>query len=371
MKKRLITFCLLVLFFGVSYARAIDIKTGVEGFSLALRADIDGLFSFYKDWNRAPKSPLRFPDRAYLGLYSEYKDVGIEASYYIYKPWSSGSLAQYSHFWHKIFFYWKPSETLMIKAGLFDLNFGLKFDSTWWMALQWPLGLEEPYDTGLGIEYHGQKTPLNFYLSYFREKEGTYQQPAAYDPAPGTGEKDIIVGRITYPFKLGESTKLVVGLAGYHGRTEENVINETAWSAGNRNMFDADITLSLPFGLTFSGEYIHFKFSAVPSDGSFWMPMSGFGMPDYFATPLEADVFWLDGIYTRPLNYKFLQSVSLANNFSAVKSKDGKNIYQNVVSLQFKSVSTYTWIEWIMYKNENLPDPGWNWNVTIILRYSL
>jgi hypothetical protein len=136
-------------------------------------------------------------------------------------------------------------------------------------------------------------------------------------------------------------------------------------------MFDADITLSLPFGLTFSGEYIHFKFSAVPSDGSFWMPMSGFGMPDYFATPLEADVFWLDGIYTRPLNYKFLQSVSLANNFSAVKSKDGKNIYQNVVSLQFKSVSTYTWIEWIMYKNENLPDPGWNWNVTIILRYSL
>lgn len=371
MKKRIFVLFFLILFLTTSYSYSIEIKTGIEGFSLALRADIDALFSFYEGWNKTPKSPLRFPDRSYLGVYSEYKDVGIEASYYIYKPWASGSLAQYSHFWHKIFFYWKPSETFMIKVGMFDLNFGLKFDSTWWMALHWPLGLEEPYDTGVGIEYHGKKTPINLYLSYFRDKEGTYEQPATYDPAPGTGEKDIIVGRLTYPFQLTKSTKLEIGVAGYHGRTQESIINGVEWTPGNRNMFDADVTLSMENGLAFSANYMHFKYSAVASDESFLMPMSGFGMPDYFATPLEADVFWVDGIYTKSLNYRFLQSISLANNFSAVKSKDGNNIYQNTVSLQFKSVSTYTWIEWIMYKNETMPEAKWNWYLTIILRYSL
>lgn len=372
MKRVISLFCslLLLIVLLASSAYSVDIKTAIEGFTLSIHGDIDSLFSFYKGWNEPPRSPLRFPDRSYLGLSSEYKDVGIEASYYIYKPWEEGSLAEYSHFWHKIYFYWKPSDELMIKVGMFDLNFGLKFDSTWWMALQWVLGLEEPYDTGVGIEYHGKKTPIGIYLSYFRDKEGTYDQPATYDPAPGTGEKDIIVGRLTYPFELAEGTKLEVGVAGYHGRTQEYVINGVEWTEGNRNMIDGDITLSIGDNWVCSAEFMHFKYSAKASDDSNWMPMSGFGMPDYYSTPLEATTFWLDGIYTKPLKFRFLQSVSLANNFSAILPKDGKNIYQNTVSLQLSSVGTYTWVEWIMYKDENLPDAKWDWNLTVILRYS-
>mgnify|MGYP003681887959 CR=1 FL=1 len=351
-------------------AYPVDIKTGIEGFSLSIHGDIDSLFSFYEGWNEPSKSPFRFPDRSYLGLTSEYKNVGIDASYYIYKPWEEGSLAEYSHFWHKIYFYWKFSDEFMFKVGMFDLNFALKFDSTWWMSILWCLGMEEPYDTGLGIEYHGKKTPIGLYLSYFRDKEGTYDQPATYDPAPGTGEKDIIVGRLIYPFQLAEGTKLELGIAGYHGRTQEYTINDVDWTEGDRTMFDADAVLSIGDNLTFSAEFIRFNFNTKASDGSKWMPMSGFGMPDYYSTPLEGSTYWLDGMYTKPLDFKFLQSVSVANNFSAIIPKDGENIYQNTVSLQFQSVSTYTWIEWIMYKDDNLPDAKWDWMLTTILRYS-
>lgn len=371
MRKKSILIIFLLFGFLFVPLKAIDLKTAVEDFTLAINWNIDSLFSFYEDWNRPPKSPFRFPDRSYLGLKSEYKDVGIDASYYIYKPWSAGSLAEYSHFWHKIYFYWKPSETLMLKVGLFDLNFGLKFDSTWWMSLYWPLGIEEPYDTGVGLEYHGKETPINLYVSYFRDKEGTYYQPNTYDPAPGTGENDIFVGRLMYPFPLSDKSRLELGLAGYHGVTPEADIEGVTWSSGSRTMFNADLSLFLGDNITMSAQLTHFKYTMEASDGSKWLPMSGFGMPNYYSTPLEATTFWLDGFYKIPLSYRFLQSVALGNNFSAIMPKDGENIYQNVLSLQLSSVSVYTWIEWIMYKDLNVPNPKWNWYLTIIIRYSL
>lgn len=174
-----------------------------------------------------------------------------------------------------------------------------------------------------------------------------------------------------YPFTLSKKSRLELGLAGYHGVTPEAAIEGVTWSSGSRNMFSADFSMFLGDNLTMSAQLTHFKYTMEASDGTKWLPMSGFGMPNYYSTPLEATTFWLDGFYKIPLSYRFLQTVALGNNFSAIMPRDGENIYQNVLSLQLSSVSVYTWIEWIMYKDLNLPHPKWNWYLTIIIRYSL
>ncbi|NDV94290.1 hypothetical protein D0T84_05065 [Dysgonomonas sp. 521] len=300
-------------------------------------------------------------DTWFLSVDSRYKDLDMSIQYRFYP----GSKV---HFIHHAYIGYKINKNWYTKLGVFQKPFGIgDFAShSWWFQIPYYMGLEDTYNTGIGLEYAHNN--LKFEVAYFRqaapkgffttntEDTSVGNSRFSYAIVPSSGndegaapasiqELDQFNSRVRYQL----SKDIECGISGQFGSIYNTALNKRKWG----------LTWALHTVIdyrkwNFKGEFIHYHYNAVndleqPMDV---VPMAAYGLAYDVAT--KGNIYVAGISYTIPVNHKFLKTIQPYIDYSIVsKSKKGYYTTQHLVpGVLIVNGPLYTHIDMALGKNQ-------------------
>ncbi|MFV0419819.1 MAG: hypothetical protein ACK5KT_13950 [Dysgonomonas sp.] len=300
-------------------------------------------------------------DTWFLSVDSRYKNLDMSVQYRFYP----GSKV---HFIHHAYIGYKINENWNTKLGVFQKPFGIgDFAShSWWCQIPYYMGLEDTYNTGIGLEYKRNK--LKFEIAYFRQAApkgffttnaddtsvGNSRFSYAIVPSSGNNEGEVPASiqeldqfntRIRYQL----SKNIEFGISGQLGSIYNTILDKRKWG------FTWALHTVIDYRKwNFKGEFIHYHYNAIDDRGQSMnvVPMAAYGSVYDVAT--KGNVY-VGGIsYTIPVNQKLLKTIQPYIDYSIV-SKSKKDYYATqhlVPGVLIVCGPLYTHIDMALGKNQ-------------------
>lgn len=273
-----------------------------------------------------------------------------------------------THFLHHGYIGYTIDSKWYAKLGVFQKPFGIgDFAShSWWFQIPYYVGLEDTYNTGLGISYNHEK--LAFDAAYFRQ--------AAPRGTISSNSEDNSVGNGRYSYAVVPTTGYAEGelldanireLDQFNMRIRYHVLKEleVGFSTQLGSIYNRELD-KRKWGLTwaahtvvnygrwnFKGEVIGYNYNAQADNGKKLdiLQMAAYGSAYDVAA---RGMIYVAGLsYKIPVNRKFITSIETYVDYSVVdkNKKEYQSTHHLVPGILITSGPIYTYIDYAWGKN--------------------
>lgn len=356
---RFLSFAFVALF-SIHYIQASDSEPQKKYLKIGGAVRFNIASENYELTNKSLNTYIKL-DTWFLSADAKYDDFDLSFQYRFYP----GSKV---HFIHHAYIGYALSSDWYAKLGVFQKPFGIAQSAShsWWFQIPYYMGLEDTYNTGIGVEYRNDK--LLFDFAYFRQ--------AAPKGFLNSTDKDNSVGNSRFSYAIVPTT----GLIGEH-ESQASIRELDQFNARIRYQMNEVVEIGLSgqlgsiynekldkrnWGVTWAlhsvfnyhrwnmkTEIIGYNYNARNDDGKFLdaVQMAAYGSPYYIAAK---GFIYVAGIsYTIPINRKFIDSIEAYLDYSTVdkKKKGYSSTHHLIPGLLITSGPVYTHIDIAIGKN--------------------
>lgn len=301
-------------------------------------------------------------DTWFLSVDGNYSGLDVSFQYRFY-PGSK------THFIHHGYFGYGWNDNWYAKAGVFQKPFGIgAFAShSWWFQVPYYMGLEDTYNTGLGLEY--QKDNWKFDLAYFRQ--------AAPKGPIGDNTADNAVGNGRFSYAVVPTTGIANGQTldasireldqfNLRARYQASEAIELGVSAQLGNLYNSN-TKQNNWGFSwaahsviqsgnwnFKGEVIGYDYKATADNGSKLdvIQMAAYGAA--YDVAAQGNIYVAGLAYTFPIDHPLLRSIQPYIDYSVVDKRNANfaDTHHLIPGVLFTVGPTYIYLDYALGKNQ-------------------
>lgn len=354
--KRILFICAITIF--VSSLRAQEKE---DFFKLGGAIRFNTSVENYEKSNKALNTYIKL-DTWYLSADAHKSGFDLSFQYRFY-PDSK------AHFLHHGYIGYQIDQSLYIKGGVFQKPFGIgDFAShSWWFQIPYYMGLEDTYNTGIGLSY--QLSQWRFDFAYFRQaapkgfiSDNTLDNDVgngrySYAVVPTTGYvgntlvdaniRELDQFNLRARYKLNENIEF--GVSGQLGSIYNKELNSRKWGISTALHIVADYNK-----WNFKGEFISYNYNAQGNNKEKLdiLQMAAYGAA--YDVAAKGNIYVLGLAYMIPINRKFIKYIQPYIDYSIVDKhkKEYFNTQHLIPGALVSMGPIYTYVDFALGKNQ-------------------
>lgn len=321
-------------------------------------------------WKKSQQT--RYGDFGYdvfrLNAKAQYKGLKLDAEYRLYSQDYGGGMLHHGWVGYDI------NDKNNFQIGLTQVPFGITLynSHSWFISLNYYIGLEDDHDMGLKYTHKGEH--WEYAIAFFKNAEdlrlgnssdvsgSRYSYDVASIDIDGDGKLDLRNKEINQfntqvLYKFGnETVKHKIGVSGEYGGLYNLDTEEIGYHYSYAAHYELDVK-----GLNIKAQYVNYKYNAKNKTGESdnIIGLTAYDAPYLIAS--EASTYTLGVSYAFDVDWKPISNIQIYNDFGymekAISGFDAS--LMNVAGLLVTSGSIYTYIDFAWGKNQ--PWLGGNW----------
>ncbi|MFK7808607.1 MAG: hypothetical protein AB8F74_12455 [Saprospiraceae bacterium] len=291
-----------------------------------------------------------------LNVEANYKKWGLHLDQRFYAADFGGAFLKYGWFQYNV------NEKSNFKLGLIPAYFGAQqFNShSWFFQLPFYLGFEDDHDMGLSYSFENEKFQVDFGL-YKNAEELSFSDNApvsdsryTYDFSGRNKEVNQVNLRFNYKFGNAQAHKIgsTIQYGGIWNLDTEEMGNQVA--LGLHYQFAKD-----PWSIKFQTLYYNNSPTNAPGESRDFIEMTAYGFP--YNTASEAVIYTLGIAYTIPVNWKFINSIQIYNDYAYMDKavNSWEDTQMNVTGILISTKPVYIYVDHALGKHQPWLGPQW------------
>ena len=264
------------------------------------------------------------------------------------------------HFLHHAYIGYAIDNEWYAKLGVFQKPFGINQSAShsWWSQMPYYMGLEDTYNTGIGLTYTKNKFIVD--LAYFRQAApkgfmsydgdtsvGNSRYGYAIVPTDSAEIKELDQLNLRLRYKINEIIE--VGVSGQLGSIYNKQLKKQTWGFSNAVHAVVDYNK-----WNFKTEFINYNYNAKSNDDEKMdiVQMAAYGSA--YDVAAKGQIFTSGIAYTIPINKKMVQSIQTYVDYSFVNKtlKGSSNTHMIIPGFLITSGPILTYVDLAIGKNQ-------------------